>query len=184
VEQFFAPLLERLAMALEAAGIRYMVIGGQAVIQYGQSRLTEDIDITLDVGTDDWRLADALLRSAGFVPRIADYELLATDANILLLADRSTSIRIDVALAGSAFEEAAFGRVVHQRIGKTDIAFVSPEDLVVQKLVAGRERDHDDVRRLLRKQKSLDRAYVERWLRDFGAALDRDLVAEFNQLAR
>lgn len=182
MEPLFAPLLERLAVALDAADVRYMVIGGQAVIQYGQSRLTEDIDITLGIGVDDWRHADTLLRSAGFVPRIADYALLAVDANILLLADPTTSIRIDVALAGSAFEEAAFGRVVRQRIGQTEVAFVSPEDLIVQKVVAGRERDHDDVRRLLRKQKSIDRAYVERWLRDFGAALDRDLLAEFNHL--
>lgn len=182
MELLFAPLLERLAGALDAAGVRYMVIGGQAVIQYGQSRLTEDIDVTLGISVDDWRRADALLRGAGFIPRVADYEALATDANILLLADRSTSIRIDAALAGSPFEEAAFGRVIRQRIGQSEVAFVSPEDLVIQKVVAGRERDHDDVRRLLRKQKAIDRGYIERWLRDFGAALDRDLLAEFRQL--
>ena len=59
---------------------------------------------------------------------------------------------------------------------------MSPEDLVIQKIVAGRERDHDDLRRLLRKQKSLDLVHIERWLHDFGAALDRDLLAEFKRL--
>ena len=48
MEPLFAPLLERLATAITAAGVRYMVIGGQAVLQHGQPRLTEDIDITID----------------------------------------------------------------------------------------------------------------------------------------
>ena len=54
--------------------------------------------------------------------------------------------------------------------------------MVIQKIFAGRERDHDDVRRLLRKQKNLDREYIEAWLRDFGASTDQDLVAAFRRL--
>ena len=161
MEPLFTPLLERIAAALATADVRYMVIGGQAVLHYGQSRLTEDIDITLGLGIDDWRRADVLLRNAGFVPRVADYETIAVEGSILLLADRATSIRVDAALSGSLFEKSAFARVIYQRLGGTDVAFVSPEDLVIQKIVAGRERDHDDVRRLLRKQKSLDLAHIE-----------------------
>lgn len=183
MEPLFAPLLERLARALSAAGVRYMVIGGQAVIQHGQSRLTEDIDITVEIATADWRRANAILGAAGFVPRIADFESIAEQGNLLLLSDRETSVRLDVALLGSAFEETALGRVVMHRIGGFDVAFVSPEDLIVQKIVAGRERDHDDVRRLVRKQERLDRQYVEQWLGEFGAALDQDLVADFRRLS-
>ncbi len=182
MEPLFAPLLERLATAITAAGVRYMVIGGQAVLQHGQPRLTEDIDITIEIAMEDWRRADVLLRGAGFVPRVADYEAMATQASILLLADTATSIPLDASLAGSLFEESAFDRVVNERIGNTSVAFVSPEDLVIQKLVAGRERDHDDVRRLLRRRKTIDRAYIEHWLREFGIALDRDLLAEFKRL--
>ena len=72
--------------------------------------------------------------------------------------------------------------MVPQRIGAVDVTFTSPEDLVIQKIFAGRERDHDDVRRLLRKQKNLDREYIEAWLRDFGASTDQDLVAAFRRL--
>jgi hypothetical protein len=46
----FGDLLERLATAL--AGIRYMVIGGQAVLVHGDPRLTRDVDVTLAVDTD------------------------------------------------------------------------------------------------------------------------------------
>jgi hypothetical protein len=54
----FEEILARLAAALERHGIPAMVIGGQAVLLYGEPRLTRDIDVTLGVGTD--RLASVL----------------------------------------------------------------------------------------------------------------------------
>ena len=54
----FNQLLERIALGLEERQIPYMVIGGQAVLIYGEPRLTRDIDITLGVGPE--RLADVL----------------------------------------------------------------------------------------------------------------------------
>jgi hypothetical protein len=57
----FENLLERIAQSLKNNGIPYMVIGGQAVLLYGEPRLTKVIDITL--GADLTRLQDVL--SAG-----------------------------------------------------------------------------------------------------------------------
>ena len=48
----FENLLERIAGELESGAIPYMVIGGQAVLLYGEPRLTKDIDITLGVGSE------------------------------------------------------------------------------------------------------------------------------------
>ena len=45
----FEELLKRLAVALEGAALPYMVFGGQAVLLYGEPRLTRDIDITVGV---------------------------------------------------------------------------------------------------------------------------------------
>jgi len=39
----FETLLGRIAAALKKTGIGYMVIGGQAVLLYGEPRLTKDI---------------------------------------------------------------------------------------------------------------------------------------------
>ena len=40
----FEALLERLALSLEQSGVPYMVIGGQAVLIYGEPRLTRDLE--------------------------------------------------------------------------------------------------------------------------------------------
>jgi hypothetical protein len=45
----FTQLLERIAHGLDERQIPYMVIGGQAVLIYGEPRLTRDIDITVGV---------------------------------------------------------------------------------------------------------------------------------------
>jgi len=49
----FEKLLSDIGNHLGLAGIPYMVIGGQAVLLYGEPRLTRDIDITLGLGIDD-----------------------------------------------------------------------------------------------------------------------------------
>ncbi len=179
MDQLFNPLLERLAATLDAAAVPYMVIGGQAVVQYGESRLTQDIDLTLGIGIDDWRRGDRLLRTAGLVPRVIDYEKTAENGHILLLRDAALSIPVDVSLSGSPMETSALARVTHHLVGSTQVAFASLEDLLIQKIFAGREHDHVDVRRLLRKQKTFDHAYVEEWLRRLGPAFDRDLLSEY-----
>lgn len=45
-------LIEKIASGLEREGIEYMVLGGQAVLLYGEPRLTKGIDITLGVGPE------------------------------------------------------------------------------------------------------------------------------------
>ena len=49
----FQRLLKHLARELDSAKILYMVIGGQAVLVYGEPRLTKDIDITLGINVDE-----------------------------------------------------------------------------------------------------------------------------------
>jgi len=46
----FLKLLAKIANELRKLRIPYMVIDGQAVLLYGEPRLTKDIDITLGVG--------------------------------------------------------------------------------------------------------------------------------------
>ncbi len=47
--------LKRLCAALNAAGARYMVIGGMAVNYYGLSRATEDVDLLVDASPENVR---------------------------------------------------------------------------------------------------------------------------------
>jgi hypothetical protein len=44
-----------------------MVIGGQAVLRYGEPRLTKDIDVTLGLGVDGFQTIREVARALDFV---------------------------------------------------------------------------------------------------------------------
>jgi hypothetical protein len=62
--------LEIIFRALQAAGIRYLVVGGVAVVAHGYQRLTHDLDLVLDLEADS--LSDVLtaLKGLGYRPRV------------------------------------------------------------------------------------------------------------------
>jgi predicted nucleotidyltransferase len=173
----FSQLLEKIALGLEDRHIPYMIIGGQAVLIYGEPRLTRDIDVTLGVGPD--RLADllAFARSHSWRVLVEDPEQFVQRTMVLPLEDSQSSIRIDLILSFSPYERQALERVHRVGIGKAAVRFASPEDVIVHKIIAGRPRDLEDVRSILNKRVDFDRAYVLQWLSEF----DRSLGGTYRQ---
>ena len=54
-------MFEELLAYLDAADVRFVVVGGLAVVIHGHARLTVDIDLMLDLETENVRRAiDAL----------------------------------------------------------------------------------------------------------------------------
>jgi hypothetical protein len=60
-------LYEPLFAAL--AGVRYVVVGGLAVVLHGHARLTADVDIVVDLSPDEAAKAIRALESLGLRPR-------------------------------------------------------------------------------------------------------------------
>jgi predicted nucleotidyltransferase len=83
---------------------------------------------------------------------------------------------VDLVLSDSTFERSAIERAVSVRLGSAEVRFVTPEDLIVHKLVAGRPRDLEDVRSIVARQPQLDRRRVEQTLREFEALLEAPLL--------
>jgi predicted nucleotidyltransferase len=166
----FEELLERIARHLARSGIRYMVHGGQAVLLYGEPRLTKDIDITLGVDID--RVADvlAMVSAAGLEP-LVDAGDFVPQTMVLPCTDPASRIRVDFTFSNSRFESEALDRVRRVGIGKEQVCFTSLEDVVIQKVIAGRPRDLEDVTSILLKNPGIDHSYVRRWLEHFSDAL-------------
>ena len=100
------------------------------------------------------------------------------------MEDAATRIRLDLIFSFSPYEREALLRVRHVEIDAVLVRFASPEDIVILKLVAGRPRDLEDVRHILAMQEEIDGAYIRGWLKQFDAALVRNLVRQFEELAR
>jgi hypothetical protein len=91
----FRELIAKVAGELERASIPYMIIGGQAVLIYGEPRLTKDIDVTIGVGTDKFAEIDAVVKGVGLEPLPKDPKEFALDTLVLPTIERETGLRVD-----------------------------------------------------------------------------------------
>ena len=169
----FAELLSRIATALSRHNLPYMVIGGQAVLLYGEPRLTKDIDITLGVNIDQLDALLEIVREASLRPLPNDIPSFVKKTNVLPALDENSGIRIDFIFSFTPYERQAIAQAREVSLSGQQIRFAALEDLVIHKIFAGRPRDLEDVRILVLKNPAVDRAYVEKWLKQFDIALPK-----------
>lgn len=175
----FAELLARLARALEAHRIPFMLIGGQAVLLHGEARLTQDIDVTLGVGPS--RLEDVLTlcSEARLDPLPEDVDDFVRSTFVLPARDTATGIRVDLIFSTTPYEARAIERAERVAVGGAEVPFATAEDLIVHKLFAARPRDLEDAAGVVRRKgPELDWTYLERWCRKFARVPGRGSMPE------
>lgn len=177
-KQLETPL--RLALDfLKASGYRYAVIGGVALAEWGFVRATHDVDIKVLVPDTAYPAARAAIRTA--FPERARPHL---PENPLIVAVNIQGVIVDFLLALPGYEELIIERAVRRDLGDFAAQICSAEDLIIQKVVAGRGKDWLDVESLLIEQYGhLDEGYIENWLSQFAEALEApDLLARYHTL--
>ncbi|MEZ5289404.1 MAG: nucleotidyl transferase AbiEii/AbiGii toxin family protein [Vicinamibacterales bacterium] len=181
-----AELLSDLAAALAAIGARWYVFGAQAALVWGRPRLTTDVDVTVKCPTSTEQLV-ATLEASGFSLRIDATKTFIRSTRVVPLEHRQSGLALDVVLAGPGLEDEFLERAVPVEVAGTMVPFISPEDLIVTKLLAGREKDIEDVRGVLSERVAeLDVEQIRTTLRLLEAALGQsDLMPAFDaELAR
>ena len=93
---------------------------------------------------------------------------------------------LDIVLAGPGLEDLFLERAQVRDVDGVAVRVASPEDLIVMKILAGRDKDMDDVRAVIAGQGSrLDVEYVRTTLGSLEAALGQaDLLPEFEAAMR
>ncbi len=178
----FEELLKRLAVALNDAGLPYMVFGGQAVLLYGEPRLTRDIDVSLGVDTAHAASLLQMIDEMGLRVLVGDVEQFLSQTFVLPVLDPESNIRVDFVFSLTEYERQAIARAKSVLIDDVELRFVSLEDLVVMKTISGRARDLDDILSVIRKNPGYDRAYIERWLQTFDQELDAHFLQTFRKV--
>jgi hypothetical protein len=146
----YAAALE-LQGACRERGWSFCFIGGVAVQRWGEPRLTADADLTLLAGFgNEESFVDPLL--AAFRARVQDARAFALKRRVLLM-EASNGVPLDVSLGAIPFEERVVARSSAFDIGGgAALVTCSAEDLIVLKVVAGRDRDWLDVRGVAARQ--------------------------------
>ena len=142
LKAFFTYVIE----VLENLGIPYMVVGGFAAIFYGEPRLTIDVDIVVDMEPEHIKplvaafpVPDYYVSEEG----IRDSLQRGYPFNVIQPA---TGAKVDlVPLPRDPFTRSAFQR--RQRLefdeAGRSATFITPEDIIVAKLIAHRETGSD-----------------------------------------
>jgi hypothetical protein len=167
---------------LDSLDVGWYVFGAQAAILHGVARLSADVDVTVLAGSVTPRELLDRLGSHGFEARVESAESLARDLRVLPLRHRSSRVPVDLVLGALGLEQRFLERAIERDLDGIAVPIATREDLVVMKLLAGRNKDLDDVA-ALSAAADLDRGAVVTALRELELALDRgDLVVLFERI--
>ncbi len=154
--------IETIVGSLNQAGVRYLIVGGLAVVAHGFVRFTADIDIVLDPDPVAMRRAIEALSVLGYRPRapvpfeeFADPEqrkMWAREKSLTVFSVFSSqhpATEIDLFVESPFDFERAYADAdrfdVASGVGAT---FVGRADLIAMKRKAGRPQDLKDVAEL------------------------------------
>lgn len=153
--------IEAIFQALQARGVRYVVVGGVAVNAHGYQRLTHDLDLVVDLRPENVRLALDVLADLGFRPVLpvpadafADAEARERwhrDRNmeVFSLASDQARLTIDLFVREPFAFDAEWASALRVELSPgLSVPFVALDTLIRMKERAGRPRDRDDVEHL------------------------------------
>lgn len=178
----FQKLITKIARGLNKHRIPYMIIGGQAVLLYGEPRLTKDIDVNLGIGIDGFEVIMKTVQNLALRILVNKPREFVQQTMVFPVMDEKSGIRIDFIFSFSPYEKQAIERAKDVKLGRATVKFASLEDVVIHKIIAGRARDLEDVKCMLLKNPDYDVGYISKWLKEFDRSLDESFFGEFEKL--
>ena len=162
---------------LESLQIDYAIVGGIANAVWGEPRATIDVDVTVSVENHVLpKTVDAI--ASHFRSPVADIQAFVQQTRVLPL-DTEEGVRIDVIFALVPFEIHAIQRARTVPLAGRSVAVVTPEDLVLMKIVSDRPRDLADAEGLVRRRaKELDRTYLQPRVYELATLLERPEIVD------
>lgn len=164
--------------------VRWYVFGAQASVYYGRPRMTADVDVTVSVRGDQVAGLVRAMKDAGFAPRVDDVDAFVARARVIPFLHLRTRMPLDLVLAADEYEAQFLKRARRVDVGGVRIPMISPEDLIVTKVIAGRPHDLEDVKGVVDAVgRKLDRSRIRSLLREIEAILeDADLIGAFERI--
>jgi hypothetical protein len=154
--------IESIVSALNNHQVKYLIVGGLAVVAHGYVRFTADIDMLLDMDSQNLTTAISALKTLNYQPRApVAFEQFIDPAHrkqwldqkqitvFSLFSPDHPVTEIDLFVDPPVIFADAYSRSVPLEVAPGIVAtFCSLEDLIEMKLKAGRPRDLDDIAHL------------------------------------
>jgi hypothetical protein len=171
--------LARVARSLEACGIPYFIGGSVASTWYGIPRLTQDVDLVVDLGPEHVAPLVAALENDFYIDAAMIHEAIEQSSSFNVIHFEEAH-KVDLfVLQSDPWSRGQIARCRREIVDIADqsitLAFCSPEDIVLRKLEWFRmgggisDRQWNDVLGVLKVQSTaLDIEYLRHWARELG----------------
>jgi len=160
-------LLKEVASRLTAAGIEYMVTGSTAMMVYAAPRATRDVDIVINVIPGDIAKIMEIFQSDFYIDSARVDEAVGNRGMFNIIHNESV-IKFDfIVRKDDEYRILELARKQRIEIEGVPVYFVSPEDLVLSKLLWAKESLSElqirDVQQILASLPGIDQAYLKEW---------------------
>jgi hypothetical protein len=155
-----------------ALGDPYAVIGGLSVSIVSQPRPTVDVDLVVWLDPKDWKAFLESARKHGIKTRVADALEFAQKHRVLLMQHVDSGINIDISFGALPFEQEMIERSESFSLGTLKLPIATPEDLIIMKTIAHREKDLRDIQNIMRVRQELDFERIKHWVHEFAVVLE------------
>lgn len=166
-------LLLKIALVLDELSIDYFITGGFAISVWGRPRATFDIDIVVKlIDPQVSHLAKALRKISkfGYMDEETAKKAISHKGEFNFI-DPETGLKVDFwIMKDNKMAQSEFDRRVSKKINGQKICFISPEDLILSKLLwyekSQSVRHLEDIESILKIQKKLDLRYIRKWAKE------------------
>jgi len=157
----YAEVVRKTAAVLSKAGAPHVVVGALAAGCHGLPRPTRDVDVMVVANPGEMRRLTELVLAAGF-EKVKSARQPALEEK--LVVESGEGYRVNISQTKTEHDVEAVKRSKKISVFGVDIWVVSPENLILQKLVLGRPGDiNDAVAVLIRQKRKLDVEYLNGW---------------------
>ncbi len=146
---------EGFLIAMNKAGVRYLVVGGFAVIAYGVDRTTGDMDIWVDNSEDNTNMLKIALLAIDYDPKDVEEAInyFKNAGKLSIFIDEGFAVDLMSRYSTFISFEEAFARRKEVDFAGIPVYFVDLDTLIDMKIRAGREKDLWDVKHLQEQKK-------------------------------
>ena len=120
--------------------VKYLVIGGYAVVQYAEPRFTKDLDVWVSTDTVNAEMVYKSLREFGTPLENLTVKDFSEEGYFFQLGIPPVRVDILMGIPGANFED-CWQRRNEVDFDDLSVCFISKQDLIVAKRVSGRPQD-------------------------------------------
>ncbi len=139
-----SPDFRELLKAFEKYKVRYLIVGGYAVMKYSEPRFTKELDLFIATDRENANSVYTALKEFGAPLEKLTADNFSQKGYFYQMGRPPLRVDIMMSIPGVEFDEAWKNREVVE-LNESKIFFISKSDLIRAKEASGREQDKIDV---------------------------------------